>query len=348
MNADGMKDRLRKAYAKPTERFCHYSANSAETGSATLNAMDGWDWTPVRSHGVPGNGTHVIPLAFGCPLTHTSEGKEWIEKRITDAAQVAEIEIPDPHSGRTGEILASIREMDSTLPPGEMIRMPDMQSPLGVAELMWDESFYLALIEEGEAVHALLDKLTTFITKYTLAIQEAAGARLNPIGFPCVWGEGRGCYIADDTMSLVSPQMHLEFSVPYINRISDACGPLCYHSCTWRAPYFENIKQIRNVATYNWNPGNSDDPATIVPAFSGRAVIAPHLVLEMHRDHDVLAWGRDFADEYDFFAHFLDCMRDDTTLYFWFSNICKKGAIMERIHDLLDERGYTPRSLGLA
>ena len=32
--------------------------------------------------------------------------------------------------------------------------------------------------------------------------------------------------VADDTMSLISPAMHAEFSLPYVNRIAEAVGPL--------------------------------------------------------------------------------------------------------------------------
>ena len=156
-----------------------------------------------------------------------------------------------------------------------------------------------------------------------------------------------GTMLSDDSMSLISPEMHREYSLPYVNQIADACGPLFYHSCTWREQYFENLHQIRNVRAFNWNPGNSDDPAKIIREFSGEAVLAPHLVIDMHHDRDVLALGREFADEADFLRYMIDSMQDNTCLHFWFSNVVQKGEVIERIYDMLDELGYTPRAAGL-
>lgn len=345
--SDKMAARLERAYANPTEKFCYYSANGAETGSSRLNAMPQWDWTPYRSHG-GGGSTCMVPWAFGCPRLPIGDGREWLTPMIGDPADVATLAVPDPRQGCTGEVIEQIAGQVRSLPPGDRVRNPDIQSPLGIAELMWDETFYTALIEYPDAVHALLDKITAFLIEYVRAIQAAAGDRYNPCGFPLVWSSGAGTMVADDSMSLISPAMHAEFSLPYLNRMAEAVGPLYYHSCTWRAPYFDNIRSVRNVRAFNWNPGNSDDPATLIREFGGRAVLALHLCRDMHKDNDVLALGHDFADEAEFFEYCLDAMTDQTTLYWWFSNIREKGAVMEKIYDLLYSRGYTPQAAGMA
>jgi hypothetical protein len=252
------------------------------------------------------------------------------------------------YTGWPGNVLRSIAEQARDLPGDEQIRCPDVQSPLGVAELMWDESFYAALIDAPDAVHALLDTITTYQVAYIREFNRIAGARLNPCGFPGIWADGPGTMVADDSLSLVSPAMHAEFSLPYLNRIADACGPIYYHSCTWSERYFENIHAVRNVRAYNWNPGDSIDFGVIAREFGGRAVIAPHLVIDMHREKGALAWGRSFADEFDFFRYLVESTPDDAALYFWFSNIVRKPRIMERLYDYLHARGCTPQARGLA
>ena len=343
---DAMASILKDKFDNPTQRFCAYTVNGAETGSATLNNTPQWDWTPAPSVGVRAS-TCSLPLALGCKPVLIDEQKEWIEPRITCPEDVSTLEIPDIYEGRTGHILKEFQAQVDQLDEGSFIKNPDIQSPLGVAELMWDSSFYIALIEEPGAVHALLDKITEFTIRYIQELQRIAGDRYNPCGFPPVWSCGPGTMVADDSLSLISPEMHAEFSVPYINRIGMAAGPLYYHSCTWRKAHFESIKQIENVRSYNWNPGNSDDPVDIFPEFSGRAVLALHLCKDMHRDHDVVQWGYDFPDEVAFFRHFLDVMEPDTCMYWWFSNVRNKGPILEAIYALLDERGFTPRAYGL-
>lgn len=343
---DQMAARLEQAYANPKQKFCFYSANGEVTGSARLNAMPLWDWTPFRTHG-GGGSTCIVPLAFGCAPMPMSEGKEWVKPLITDPAQVRGLNIPDPLCGRTGDVIRQLAQLAHTVPPGERVRNPDIQSPLGIAELMWDESFYTALIEYPSEMHDLLEKITTFQIEYIRAIQQAAGDRYNPCGFPLIWSSGSGTMLADDTLSLISPAMHAEFSLPYVNRIAAAVGPLYYHSCTWRAPYYDNIRQLKNIRAFNWNPGNSDDPASLIRAFSGSAVLALHLVRDMHKDNDVLSLGYNFADEAEFFEYCLDAMTEESCLYWWFGNICQKGPVIEKIVDLLHKRGYTPQAAGI-
>lgn len=342
-----MIDILADAWNHPDRKAFYYSAAGKPTASERLNAMPLWDWTPQPMARPSKASTCMFPLALGCPPAFTSEGKEWIEPLIADPAQVDDFTAPPVTEGRTGEVLEEIDRLVAE--GGDDLRIvdPDTQSPLGVAELMWDDSFYIALVEHPEAVHTLLDKIADFIVEFVKEVQRRAGSQLNACGFPPVWSPSGGTMVADDTMSLISPAMHREFSVPYLNRMAERCGPLYYHSCSWRAPYYDNIREIAHCRSYNWNPGNSADPAELIGEFSGEAVLALHLVKDMHRDNDVLALGKDFEDECAFLRYWIDAMRDDTCLYVWFSNIIQKPGQIEKIYDMLDEMGYTPAARGL-
>ena len=339
---------LRQAYAHPPDGAVYYSANGAITGSARLNALPHWDWTPQRTHYAGGGVTTcMFAHAFGCAPDEVG-GRPWVKRLIHDPAQVADLPVPDVYAGWPGNVLRALAEQVRTLPPGELLRCPDVQSPLGVAELMWDETFYFALREHPAAVHALLDKVTRYQIAYLRECQRLLGARLNPCGFPAIWADGPGTMVADDSMSLLSPAMHAEFSVPYLNRLADACGPLYYHSCSWSARYFANVHAIRRVRAYNWNPGDSMDAGVIAHEFGGCALLAPHLVIGMHREKGALAWGRTFADEFDFFRYLVESAPPRATQYFWFSNIVRNGAVLERVYDYLHARGCTPQARGLA
>ena len=138
---------LEHAYAHPDQSAVFYSANGALTGSSRLNDMECWDWS-VAPAATPASGgsTCLVPLALGCPPKRLDDGREWVEPWITDAAQVKDVQVPDVWSGRTGIVLREIERLCQELPPEAQVREPDIQSPLGIAELMWDESFYIALV----------------------------------------------------------------------------------------------------------------------------------------------------------------------------------------------------------
>jgi len=334
------------AWANPTHKACYYTG-LMPTASPRLNAMKHWDWTPKRWKGVQGPGTILFPLALGCPSVRTSQGNEWIDPILHGPEDAEKLIAPDIYQGRSGQVLNGLKALLAEDPHTTVV-LHDIQSPLQVAELMWDQSFYISLVDAPEAMHCLLKKITAFIIAFVQEFKRLAGDRLNASAWPGIWSDPTGVMVADDTMSLLSPAMHLEFSVPYLNQLAAACGPLIYHSCTWRKQYYDNIRAIGPVKSYNWNPGNSDDPAVLIPAFSGKALIAPHLCHNMHKDNDPLSWGKNFADEAEFFEYHLDCMQDNTCMYWYFSNIVENGPVIEKIYDILDRRGYTPASQGLA
>ena len=303
-----------------------------------------WDWTPQETLNIEPWfwNTHTLALAMGCSSHRTSEDKEWVDPLILDPAQVNDLEVPDPLDGRTGEIIETIQELMIDLPEGTQIRLPDIQSPLGVAELMWHpDHFYLALLTHPKEVHLLLDKISKFTISYIQEIQAILGNRLNPACFPEIWSDPAGYYIADDTNSLVSPEMHLDFSVRYINQITEACGPVHYHSCTWKKPYFDNIRKLKNIKAVNWAVNTSDDPADIIKEFSGEFLLCPHIGVDSFKGESVLQ--HNFANETALVVYVLDNMQENTCLYIWFQpELVQDVEKMLPIYRLLESNGYTP------
>lgn len=80
---------------------------------------------------------------------------------------------------------------------------------------------------------------------------------------------------------MLSPELHDEFGVPYLNRLSDAFGGVYIHSCgdwTHLAPSLEKVRGLRGLEF-----GASEAPYDKVLArFGGRTVLACRVGL--HRD----------------------------------------------------------------
>ncbi len=342
-----MKKFIADLYNKPDKKFCLYTGYANQQIAEILN-VNQWDWTPSLPKLLePFYGlTHTIPLAMGCEKIFTSEGKEWISPCIQDPGDIKKITIPHVNQGRTGEILDLIKKILREDPSTD-IRFPDIQSPLGVAELMCGEMIYTALLMNPDDVHELLEKITQFTILYIKELQNIMGTRYNPCCFPEIWSEAPGYYIADDTNSMVSPEMHYEFSVEYINRITDEAGPLHYHSCTWYPQYFENIKMVRNTKAKNWSMIVSCDPVDIINNFSGTTVLAPHIHLDMHNENGIKNIGKNLNSEYDVVKYLLDNMLDNTTLYLQFyEDLVQETDKIIEIYHLLDQYGYTPQKHG--
>lgn len=345
-----MQEILMDAYLHPDRRACYYSADGAQTAGDFLDALPAWDWTPEQSIHVEGNNTCIFPLALGCRRITAVEETEWAEPMFNEedllTASRLEIADHDIHEGKTGRLLRNIEAMLKALKPGRRIRSVDPQSPFGIAEIICGSGLYMALMMNPAAVHGLLQRITDFVIRYLHEQRRLAGDRLNSAAFPYIWHGHTGAYCSDDSLTLMSPQMHAEFSLPYLNRIARECGPLFYHSCTWKEKYFDNIRRVENVRAFNWNPSNSIDPAIIIREFSGRAVLAPHICANMHETDDTKRWGS-FPDEAELMRYILDSMQDNTTLYFWLGHMEQKPDILEKMYRILDDYGHSPRARGL-
>ena len=343
MNSERMREQMLWMWDHPASGGVYYSANGAETASARLNALPHWDYTPYRTHSVDyPYSTAIFPWMFGCEKVMTSTGTPWLKSRLHSVRDFQSLKMPSLDKGIPKDLLEAMKAQVERLPEHELIRCMDVQSPLGILELMSGEAFYTMLIEEPKAIHGALQIITDFQCQFLAEMQRVLRGRYNPCGFPPLYQEGEGIMVADDTMSLVSPAMHREFSIPYLNQLSDNVGPLYYHSCSWSEPYFENILAIRNAKAYNWNPGDSIDAAIITAAFAGKGILSLHLCAGMHRDKGVLRWGRSFEDESDFFKYIIETAPPSATFYFWFSDIRTKKEPLERIYDFLHKRGNTP------
>jgi hypothetical protein len=65
-----------------------------------------------------------------------------------------------------------------------------------------------------------------------------------------------GGLLEDDTVINISPQMALEFAIPYYNRISDAMGGCVIHSCGDWSHHFEMFKEnVHNLRGIWFNAG---------------------------------------------------------------------------------------------
>ena len=343
-----MKSMIIDLYASPNQKACYYSYDHQPLNQDLNNII--WDWSPEKMVQVEGNSTCIFPLALGCPPIFTKTGEQWVEPLFDEntvlSATEFDLPIVDVSSGYSGFLLENMQKMLPQLEAYEIIRAPDIQSPFGIAELICGSSIYMALIMNPQPIHQLLQWITDFVIRFILEMRKIVGHRLNGTQFPYIWNNHEGTLCSDDSLSLMSPEMHLEFSLPYVNQIADACGSLFYHSCIWQPSYFENIKQVKKVRAYNWNLGNSCDPAHIIEQFSGQAVLAPHFYPDIHKTNDVKKWGN-FEDEAEVIRYFLDAMQENTSVYFWIESLGNKPKILSKIYHLMQEYGYSPEARGI-
>ena len=241
-------------------------------------------------------GTHVIACAFGAQERIFEDGHRYIEKPIiTCPADVDHLRPADLKAGPLGKQIEILKYFADRTKGEIPIRIGDIQNPLGVAEMLWEtEDFYTSLYEAPEQVHKLLDMITEVVIEYASSMLEI-GEQMVPIAWPLVWApKGKGIYLADDTMSMLSPDMYEEFGVFYNNRISDAFGGIMFHSCVINERYFDKIAKNKNLRSINFAAQYSSDMSKIFSYFGGKAVIMPHYV---HTDNPQIGTVEEFIQK---------------------------------------------------
>jgi hypothetical protein len=234
----------------------------------------------------PTLGVIAVPSAFGAEVVWWENDFPAVRPVIEDRLEkVRELARPRVTDGELGRILDYTRVFLEQTGGGTPIRLGDIQGPLDNAALIFGHTSFLeALITAPREVHRLLDMITDLMIEFASAqrgIVRAAGAEFVPSSFQPWLPDGRGISVANDVAVMLSPELHDEFGVPYLNRLSDAFGGVYIHSCGDWTHLFPSLEKVRGLRGLEF--GASEAPyGKVLARFGGKTVLACRVGL--HRD----------------------------------------------------------------
>jgi hypothetical protein len=234
----------------------------------------------------PTLGVIAIPSAFGSEVVWWENDFPAVRPLIGDRPEkVRDLVRPKVTDGELGRILDHTRVFLERTGGKMPIRLGDIQGPLDNAALIFGHTDFLeALITAPQEVHRLLDMVTDLMIEFAAAqrgLVRAAGAEFVPSSFQPWLPDGQGLSVANDVAVMLSPALHDEFGVPYLNRLSEAFGGLYVHSCGDWTHLFSSLEKVRGLKGLEF--GASEAPYDKVLArFGGRMVLACRIGL--HRD----------------------------------------------------------------
>jgi hypothetical protein len=234
----------------------------------------------------PTLGVIAVPSAFGAEVVWWENDFPAVRPLIGDHPErIRRLVRPKITDGQLGRILDYTRVFLERTGGRVPIRLGDIQGPLDNAALVFGHTSFLeASITAPREVHALLDMITDLMIEFAAAQRgfvRAAGAEFVPSAFQPWLPDGRGISVANDVAVMLSPELHDEFGVPYLNRLSDAFGGVYIHSCGDWTHLFPSLEKIRGLRGLEF--GASEAPYDKVLArFGGRTVLACRIGL--HRD----------------------------------------------------------------
>jgi len=189
----------------------------------------------------------ALASAFGGRVT-IREHSNWIEPVVHKPEDVYRLEPPDVLAGLVGEGVRKyqyvLERLDGYVPP----RVPDMQGPLMTAAMLWkEEDFILAMYDEPDAVHHLLDLVTNHITAVHQYFRETFPGAVS-VNCPLThMPQELGVGLIQDFAHLLSPDLYAEFGLPYVNRIADRFGGVLVHCCGVFEQHWPVVARIHNL-----------------------------------------------------------------------------------------------------
>ncbi|GAB4363214.1 MAG: hypothetical protein Kow0042_00830 [Calditrichia bacterium] len=226
----------------------------------------------------PSLGVVPIASAFGCEVVWWESDFPSARACIQDdPRQVFDLAPPRVNDGELQRVMDYTRYFIEHTGGRFPIRLTDIQGPLDNAALiMGHNNLMTALITAPDAVHYLMRRVTDLMIEVIKAQREIChsyGVEFVPAMFQPWLPEGLGVAISNDDWVMISPEMHDEFHVPYLNRLSEEFGGIYIHSCgNWKAQ-FKSIDKIHNLRGIEF--GASETPYTeVLERFNGKIALA--------------------------------------------------------------------------
>ena len=188
------------------------------------------------------------------------------------------------------------------------VQMYNSGGPMDIASMvLYDTELLTALYTHPKQVHRLLQSCTNLFIEFYKAqrtiVPEWSPTIVEDMYIP----SDEGILCGEDWLATISPEMAIEFEVPYLNQISDAFGGIAVHSCGTLMHQFEILQsRVRNLRGLYFNAGTTSFKAAF-EAFRGSDVVL------MPR-WDVNKPFR-FESRLDFVQRLLSVKTDDITVY---------------------------------
>ncbi len=234
----------------------------------------------------PTLGVIAIPSAFGAETIWWENDFPAVKPLLAGHPERAwDLAAPGTREGELGRILDYTRFFIEKTGGRLPVRLGDIQGPIDNAALLLGHTTFLeALITHPREVHRVLDLVTDLMIRFAKAQRDLVrglGAEFVPSGFQPWIPDGGGLSIANDVGVMLSPALHDEFSVPYLNRISEEFGGVYIHSCGDWTRLFPSLEKVRGLRGLEF--GGSEAPYDkVLERFGGRTVLACRVGL--HRD----------------------------------------------------------------
>ena len=198
----------------------------------------------------PYTGTEIFAQAFGCDVHYPENDMPFALPKYDNILKAASLKIPNVHDTPLDNLFEIARQLRQKAGDGAPMHLPDIQSPLDIAALILDkEAFYVAMVEEPQAIQEIIEKtktlLTTFLDEWFAEFGHTYVAH-----FPSYYMSG-GITLSEDEVGAFSASMFDMFVLGTLNELSDKYGGIGIHCCADSEHQWDNFLKVKDLKIIN-------------------------------------------------------------------------------------------------
>ena len=197
-------------------------------------------------------GTEIFAEAFGCKVHRPDNNNPFAIPMVHNASEAARIKPVNLLSSSLARLFEMADKLKERAGGDAIFRLVDIQSPMDITALLWDKNdFYIALLEEPEAVKELAEKVSNLLKAFLDEWFRRYGKEFIA-HFPTYYMP-YGITLSEDEIGVVNEQMFMEFFYPELAELSERYGGIGIHCCANSRHQWENFKKIPNLRVLNLN-----------------------------------------------------------------------------------------------
>jgi hypothetical protein len=176
-----------------------------------------------------GGGTWIFAEAFGSPVVFMDNNTFFVRPVISTVEDFGKVKLPKVENSSLMRIFDSAQKL-KTAAPEAVLGVPDVQSPLDIAAMVWDkEDFFAAMIDEPQAVKDLIYMANELLTEFFDLWFKTFGREF--IAHCPDYYMPYGITVSEDEIGSISVEAFREFSYLTLCGLSKRYGRIGIHCC---------------------------------------------------------------------------------------------------------------------
>ena len=196
-------------------------------------------------------GTENFAHAFGCPVVYPGNNQPFSRPVVFSAADMAKLKEPKLENSSLMELIEYAHKL-KTAAQGALLALPDVQSPLDIAALVWEKAdFFTAFYDEPRAVKDLITMCSGLLTQFFDLWFRTFGKEF--IAHYPDYYMPYGITLSEDEIGSISKEQFEEFSYPTLCKLSEHFGSIGIHCCANSKHQWGVLRSIPGLVMLNIN-----------------------------------------------------------------------------------------------